>query len=650
MDESLSFPEPALITVAHPLDPLSAGEMESAVRTLRQVKGLGNEVRFPRVDLREPSKDVVRAWDGTQPVDREAVVTVLSADCNTYEAVVSIRCEDVTSWRRVPGVQPPISPDETAEVEDLVKGNLLYREALIRRGVEKTDLVMIDTWAVGNFGPDESSTRLAKALSWLRSDPSDNGYAHPIDGLIVVVDLNRMTVLRVDDIACIPIPPEEGRYRAEDIRHLRDDLSWLEIEQADGPSFDVEGYAVRWQKWQFRIGFSQREGLILHSVAYEDGGRLRPILYRASYSEMVVPYGDPGPTQYFKNAFDIGEYGIGSLVNSLERGCDCLGSIYYFDAAVCNTRGQAKTVKNAVCLHEEDDGILWKHYDWRTDHTEVRRSRRLVVSSISTVGNYEYGFFWYFYQDGSIEAVAKLTGILQTGALPPGGTSPYGELVARQLYAPNHQHFFNVRLDFSIDGEANSIYEVETEADAIGGDNPHGNAFRVRRKLLTSELDAQRVINPLAGRSWVVVNPRVKNRMGTPTGYQLLPGNNILPFAHRDASICRRAGFITKHLWVTPYERGERYAAGEYPNQHSGGAGLLEWTAADRRITETDIVVWYTFGVHHIPRLEDWPVVRVESGGFQLRPIGFFDRSAALDVPPPAKHPRSHPCTGAGEV
>ena len=216
---------------------------------------------------------------------------------------------------------------------------------------------------------------------------------------------------------------------------------------------------------------------MLYTVGYEDGGRVRPILYRAALCDMVVPYGDPGYNHYHKNAFDCGEYGIGMLANALELGCDCLGEIRYFDAYMAGSRGDVIKMPNVVCMHEEDYGILWKHVDWRTNHTEVRRSRRLVVSFIATVGNYEYGFFWYFYQDGTIQYEIKLTGIMHTAALPPGETRKYGTLVAPGLYAPNHEHSFNVRMDMMVDGPQNSVYEVHCEMEPEGPDNPAGNGY-----------------------------------------------------------------------------------------------------------------------------------------------------------------------------
>ena len=349
---------------------------------------------------------------------------------------------------------------------------------------------------------------------------------------------------------------------------------------------------------------------------------------------MIVPYGDPALIHARKNVFDIGELNFGALANSLTLGCDCLGEIYYFDAALVDAHGNPYTLKNAICMHEEDFGVLWRHYNWRTEKTEVRRSRRLVISSFSTIGNYDYGFFWYFYQDGNIECEVKLTGILSTGAVTPGETPTHGQLLnADGLYGPIHQHVFNFRLDLDIDGVDNSIFEEHAEADEVGPGNPVGSAFHNVKTYLKTELEAQQLIDPLRGRTWKVVNPSTTNAVGEPTGYRLVPHGNVGSFAPATSSIGKRAAFMTKHLWVTPYNDGELHAAGDYPNQHPGGDGLPAWTAADRSIEDTDIVVWYSLGTHHQPRPEDWPVMPVAYTRFMLMPSGFFDQNPALDVP-----------------
>jgi primary-amine oxidase len=621
----------------HPLDPLSAAELERLVEILRSEDDLSATKRLIAADLEEPSKDDLERWaPDTAPSRRARAVILDPAPPLTTEVLASLTDGVVLERRNVEGL-PAIHPDEAIDAEVVVKQDPRFRDALAARDIHDLDLVMVDIWSLGNFGSPGEEGRLAKGLSWFRHDLSDNGYAHPIEGLVAVVDLNAMRVVRIEDHGVVPVAMEEGNYDAQR-GGVRTDLRALEIVQPEGPSFDLDGYAVRWQGWRLRIGFTSREGLVLHEIGVDDGDRVRPIVHRASFSEMVIPYGDPSPTVYFKNAFDIGEHGLGPLTDSLELGCDCLGEIRYLDAALADSRGNVRVLKNAICIHEEDAGLLWKHYDWRTGGNEVRRARRLVISSIATVGNYEYGFYWCFGQDGSIDVEVKLTGILHTRGVPTGTDPPHATVVAPGVAAPVHQHFFNVRLDMCVDGARNSVSEISTRADDPGPENPHGNAFHAHEMVLASELAARRNVAPAEARHWRIWNPHVRNRLGNPVAYDLVPGDNVPPFASKDSSFRRRAGFVDHHLWVTPHDPAERFAAGDYPNQHAGGEGLPAWTADDRSIEDADLVVWYTFGAHHIPRPEDWPVMPVVRIGFSLRPRGFFDTSPVLRVPPPTGH------------
>ncbi len=635
MTFTVEKPLSSVVSVSHPLEPLAPAEISAAVAIVREQKSLGSNVRFATVTLNEPAKETVLSFKPGDAIEREAFVILLdNATAKTYEAVISLGSNSVKSWEHIPNVQPPIMLDEFVECEAAVKANKDFQAAIAKRGITNPDLVMVDPWSAGNYGiEDEEGVRLSRALCWVRANPTDHGYARPIEGVIPVVDLNKMEVIRVEDYGVVPLPPKDGNYTPEYVKNYRQDIKPLDIVQPEGPSFTVKDHEISWQKWKIRIGFTPREGLVLYNVSYTDQGEERPIFYRASLAEMTVPYGDPEPHHYRKNAFDVGEYGIGSLANSLTLGCDCLGEIHYFDGFITDTRGEVVQIENAICLHEEDFGILWKHVDWRTNQTEVRRSRRLVVSFIATVGNYEYGFYWYFYQDGTIQYEVKLTGVLSTAAVMPGEVPKYGTLVAPQLNAPIHQHIFNVRMDMQVDGQNNSVYEVNIvpEEDT---ENPYGNAFYAESTLLPTEQAAQRLIDPMQGRYWKIVNPAKTNAMGYPTAYKLMPGENTLPMARSHASVTNRATYMTQHLWVTPYSPDERYPAGDYPNQHPGGAGLPHWTQDDRSVEDTNVVVWYTFAHSHSPRAEDWPVMPVATLGFMLKPLNFFDENPANDVPP----------------
>ena len=627
-------------TSCHPLEPLRADEIAEAVSLLRSLGKITPTTRFVSVSLKEPAKDLIHSGSPTIAIPRAAHAVLFDNATNRcYEADLSLTDAKLLTWKHVPGVQPTMTIDEQIECEQAVLASLEFRAALKRQyGVDDISLVMVDIWSAGNYGSDEDRTRrLARPLCFLRNDPTDNGYVRPIEGLRPVVDLNSMEVIRVEEHGQWPLPPVTCNYSADRVPNQRKDIRPIDITQPDGPSFTVEGQVVRWQNWSFVVGFNAREGLTLHHLRYRDGDRARSILYRASLTEMVVPYGDPTETQRRKNAFDVGEYGMGMCANSLELGCDCLGQIHYFDADLVTSRGERLKIKNAVCMHEEDFGILWKHTDRRLNLPEVRRSRRLVISSVSTVENYEYGFFWYLYQDGNIQLEVKLTGILSLGAMHPEARPQHGTLIAPQLYAPNHQHFFNVRLDFDLDGTNNTVQQIDVLPDELGPDNPFENAFRARATNLKTEQQACANLSLETARTWKVINPEVRNAIGEPVGYKFLPGDNCVPFASPNAWWRKRAGFVNHHVWVTPHRDDENYGAGDYPNQSSGGDGLTRWVAQDRPIQSTDVVLWYTFGHTHLPRPEDYPVMPTSYIGFLLKPVGFFDHNPANDVPPSSR-------------
>ena len=387
----------------------------------------------------------------------------------------------------------------------------------------------------------------------------------------------------------------------------------------------------------FRVGFDPVEGLVLHQIGFRDAGRLRPVVYRASIAEMVVPYGDPSPVRFWQNYFDAGEYSLGKEANSLELGCDCLGEIYYFDAVVADDDGRPRPVRNAICLHEEDFGVLYKHTDSYTGATEIRRQRRLVVSFFITVGNYDYGFYWYLYLDGTIEFECKATGVVFASAYPrpaPDGPEyPWASHIAPGIAAPYHQHLFSARLDMMVDGIINGVDEIEALRVPVGPENPYGNGFTKQTTRLRRESEGARMADNRTGRVWHIVNPERRNALGQPVGYALLPEGQPTLLADDSSSIARRAAFTTRHLWVTQYDPAERFPSGDLVNQNPGNGGIDSWIKQDRDIDGADIVLWHTFGLTHFPRPEDWPIMPVDYTGFRLRPTGFFDQNPALDLP-----------------
>jgi primary-amine oxidase len=640
-----TFPQQNLL---HPLDPLTEEEINRTTHILSASGRLTPAMRIMAYALQEPPKDVVLAFQTGQLIPRQVFVVMRDHGRHlTIEVIVSPTENAIRSWHERSDVQPALTYPEVFAAQEAITSDSSFQEALARRGITDLSSVVVYPFTAGYRSRADAveEGRFIRMVVALSQGPNDNYYAHPVEGVIATVELDDMKV-QIEDYGIVPVPDHSGNYTSDGIKAatnfpsfpqgLRTDLRPISITQSEGPSFRVEGHQVTWQKWRFRVGFTPREGLVLHLVEYFDRGRFRPIIYRAALSEMYVPYGDPTPAHNWKNVFDAGEVGIGVLANSLELGCDCLGEIHYFDAAVNDAAGQPMVLSNAICMHEEDLGILWKHLEYNADgstRVEVRRSRRLVISSISTVGNYEYGWYWYLYQDGTIGFEVKLTGIIAPAAIAKGMQPVSGTLVAPGLYGPHHQHFFNVRLDMMVDGLQNSVIEVNCEPLPWGPDNPLGNAWVPRETSLSSESAAQRLIEPRTARFWKIVNPSLRNALGQPVAYKLVPASNAFPFFHERSPQWQRGGFARNHLWVTAYNQAERYAAGDYPNQSPGGDGLPRYTQQNRSLVNTDVVVWYTFASNHVIRPEDWPVMPVEMVGFSLKPAGFFDGNPALDVP-----------------
>jgi primary-amine oxidase len=625
----------------HPLDPLTTDELTLAAQILRQHYASGEDLRVETIDIDEPTKDIVRSYAPGAPVERVARFNVYRRGMmGVHQGKLDLQAKRIISEDFKPNARAMVAMEEVLLIEATVKADPRFQAALVRRGLlAELDYMCVDPWTVGNFGHEiEKGRRVLNCFVWMRTFPLDNYYAHPVEGLHALVDLATLEILRVEDHFeakgdYIPVPRTPLNYDGDILTEFRKPSAPLDVVQPAGAGFRVDGHKVTWENWDFRVGFTGREGLVLYTVGYTHEGRRRPVVYRASIVELVVPYGTPERSHHHKNVFDHGELGFGRMANSLTLGCDCLGVIHYFDGVVPDLFGGSRTIKNAICLHEEDAGLSWKHFDVRTERTEVRRARRLVISCISTIGNYEYASYWYLHQDGRIEFEMKATGIINTAACLPGQPGRFGSEVAPGVVGHIHQHIFCARLDLEVDGPNNTVVECDTTALPLGPENPYGNAYMIQERVLRSELGARRDVDFDKMRYWKIINLSQENWVGKPTGYKLEARSPVRPFIHEDSPSGRRSRFIRHQLWVTPHNRDERYPAGEFVNQSIGDDGLEVWSAQDRNVENTDIVVWHSFGLHHLPRPEDHPVQPCISCGFALMPSGFFNQNPVIDLP-----------------
>ncbi|KEY75170.1 hypothetical protein S7711_01616 [Stachybotrys chartarum IBT 7711] len=636
----------------HPFDPLTSSEISAAIAAVRAHHG---ECFFNVVSLHEPRKADMLRWlaepsrAALRP-RRVADVVVIVKGGKVYDGLVDLAgpAPAITKWELMEGVQPIITMEELKLVEHVCRQDPKVIEQCRISGIPAEDMhkVYCDPWTIGFDERHGNTVRLQQALMYYRPDVDTCQYQYPLD-FCPIYDADKQAIIDID----IPkvrrplnkVKPIDYIPRAvEQAGGYRTDLKPINITQPAGVSFQMNGRELEWQNWKFHIGFNYREGIVLNNISFKDKGTYRPIFYRLSLAEMVVPYGNPEHPHQRKHAFDLGEYGAGYMTNSLSLGCDCKGSIHYLDAAFPARDGSLRTIKNAICIHEEDAGILFKHSDFRDDSVVVTRARRLIVQQIFTAANYEYAVQWIFHQDGTVQPEIKLTGILNTYALNPDeDAGPWGTCVYPGVNAHNHQHLFCLRVNPMIDGVDNSVNVVDavpSEAPVGSKENFYGNAFYAKKTKLTTTGQSRTDYDGATSRTWEMVNEAsVHPYSKKPASYKLVsrevPG--LLP--KEGGLVWKRAGFARHAVHVTKYKDDELWPAGRHVPQTSGepSRGLPEWIGdGSESIANTDVVLWHTFGVTHIPAPEDFPIMPVEPITLLLRPRNFFSNNPVMDVPP----------------
>jgi len=643
----------------HPLGPLTATEISESAKIIKSIWPTNTNVQFKSITLQEPNKAELvpflaaeHAGQSTPTIERRSFVVYYLRNTNKlHEAVVSLSQGKVESNVRLgPNVHSNADGDEIIRVEQIALEDERVKAEIAKLKLPEGTIVISDPWIYGSDGINDGlfsdNERMFQCFLYIRdpsnsSEPDGNHYAMPIS-ISPVISAETMKVTRIDFLptGADATTKEPAPYKVQppneyipEAQELRTDIKPLNVIQPEGVSFEVtkfseQGHNIAWQKWDFKVGFNQREGMVLYDVYYAG----RPLFFRLSLSDMSIPYADPRHPYHKKAAFDLGDAGAGIMANNLQLGCDCLGSICYLSAVLSDDKGEPLEMPNCVCIHEQDAGIGWKHTNYRTGRAAVVRNRELVLQSIITVSNYEYILAFQFNQAGEIMYEVRATGILSTQPIDEGISVPWGTVVHPGVLAAHHQHIFSLRVDPMIDGPLNRVVFDEAHPMPRSDFNPHGVGYTVSETPITTSggYDLDWDVN----RIFKIQNAAVKNPVnGKSVAYKIMapPFQKIL--ADKESFHYKRAEFADHNIYVTSYKDGELYAGGKYTNQSRGGTGVRSFADRKDNVLDHDVVVWVQFGINHIPRIEDFPVMPCEILKVAFKPVNFFEKNPALDVP-----------------
>jgi primary-amine oxidase len=636
----------------YPLNPLTADEITRVRHILKLSGHIKANTRFQEITVKEPAKDNVWNWKPGMKLPRLASVTLLQGKL-VVESIVDLDKNQLVSWNEVKDVHGMILRVDWDTVQNAVMTSDEYKKALKKRGITDISKVIATPLSVGYFGPKDKSAdpkkRLLKSVAYLNTGDG-NFWAHPIENLVAVVDLEKKKVIQVQDDGVIPVPMKNDPYAMGDKTSQREPVKPLDIVQPKGPSFHVNGNEIEWQNFSFHFRLDPRVGPIISTVTYNDHGNKRKIMYQGNLAGMMVPYGDPSVGWYFKTYMDAGEYGLGNLGRPLIVGSDLPTNAKIFDAILVDYQGKPYVSHKVLGLFERVGGPEWTHNDSLTGNTESRDRRELVLRFITTIGNYDYIFDWVFMQNGAIRIDTGASGIEAVKAVTSKtihdanahNDTRNGTLIHQHLVGVYHQHIYNFRLDLDIDGMKNNVAELSAKAKVPANNTYTNSEIVVDEKVYQKELEAaQQWTNP--SKILLVMNAEKENKQGYPTGYQIIPyAGGTQAFAENllftsDSYLAKRVAFAGKHFWVTPYNENENYPEGKYINQSTTETGLGLWTKQNRSIVNTDVVVWVTTGTTHIPRAEEWPIMPTEWVSVLLKPFNFFDHTPTLDLTKPGQ-------------
>ncbi|OJJ86142.1 uncharacterized protein ASPGLDRAFT_34040 [Aspergillus glaucus CBS 516.65] len=314
----------------------------------------------------------------------------------------------VESDTESPDIQGLAEIDEIGCIYNVCNEYPAVEEEIKKLKLPEGAYVTNDPWTFGTDDPEANHYSLPAPFAPIFN--VDTSELIEVQRLPLGVDAK----LNTDTQPWDPVKPVEYSTSLLGDAYFRKNLKPLQIVQPQGLSFCINGRHITWQKWSFHKGWTVHERPVLNNVFY-DGRSL------------------------FDRAFDLGDSGFGITSNTLTLGCDCLSHIAYLDGVRTTGAGEPVVIKDVICMHEMDNGIGWKHTNFRNNKASMVRSRQLVIRCTITVMNYEYILAFVLDQSANLHIEVKATGIVSTMPIRQNTYSPWGTVVAPGVLAANHQ-------------------------------------------------------------------------------------------------------------------------------------------------------------------------------------------------------------------
>lgn len=633
---------------SHPLDGLTGDEISRVAAILLEAKLTDDKSFFPLMELSEPPKAEVLAWREGQPMSRKAYVN-FNGRAGAQEALVNITAGKVENVGKLSG-EPMLLLEEFMASIKIALGNDAFVKALAKRDFKPEDVFCLPLTA-GNFLQQTERGKRLMRMPCYQNPEGSNFYAKPIEGLFAEVDLKTRQVTQVVDEGVVPVAKSNWGYTQGEVAArgpLKPEGHPVQIAQV-APNFKVDGGGIEWDMWKFRVRADKRPGVVVSGIQAKDGEKWRSVLYQAHLSEVFVPYQDPSKSWYWRTYMDSGEYGFGVFLSPLVLGVDCPSNAVYMPSVMHQDNGQPVELPNAICVFERNPAKpAWRHYEIFAQSETVavpaegRPQTELVVRSASQVGNYDYLVDYVFHQNGSINIDVISTGIdavkgVSTKHMHDATATKdtrHGSLIAPNLVAPNHDHYFNFRLDFDIDGQNNSFVHTSLKRDKIDKNALRKSLWVASPKMVERELEGRIRINNDKPALYTVTNTNVQGEYGHHPAYAILPKDTAAygPYDYENDPPMKRNAYIGYSFWNTLYDLQKRYAGGKFAFASDGSDTLATWVKKNRPIKNKDVVTWYTIGFHHVPHTEDWPVMSGHQVGIELRPFNFFSSNPAMGI------------------